>query len=123
MGRWRARGRHAMTEHELFAAALEVADPAERAAFLDRTCAGDVARRGRVEARLRAHARAGSFLAAPAAGFAGLAGAADTRTGPAAPDADGGLDFLAPSDKPGSIGRLGHYEVQSVVGWGGMGVV
>ena len=27
------------------------------------------------------------------------------------------------SDKPGSLGRLGHYEVQEVVGRGGMGVV
>src|SRR5205807_5355921 len=47
----------------------------------------------------------------------------DTRTGPSGPDADDGLDFLDPSDRPGSIGRLGHYEVQEVIGRGGMGVV
>ncbi len=33
------------------------------------------------------------------------------------------LAFLEPSDKPGTIGRLGHYEIQGVVGRGGMGVV
>ena len=33
------------------------------------------------------------------------------------------LDFLETSDRPGSIGRLGVYEVSEVVGQGGMGVV
>lgn len=32
-------------------------------------------------------------------------------------------DFLQPSDQPGSIGRLGAYEVSEIVGQGGMGVV
>ena len=33
------------------------------------------------------------------------------------------LDILEPSDTPGSLGRLGQYEVSEVVGQGGMGVV
>src|SRR5262249_17736669 len=33
------------------------------------------------------------------------------------------LDFLAPSDQPGHLGRLGHYDVLHVIGRGGMGVV
>lgn len=33
------------------------------------------------------------------------------------------LDFLSPSDEPGSIGKLGIYEVTDVVGQGGMGIV
>ncbi len=33
------------------------------------------------------------------------------------------LDFLAPSDWPDSMGRLGTYEVKGVLGRGGMGVV
>ena len=33
------------------------------------------------------------------------------------------LEFLAPSSKPGSIGKLGPYEVTEVIGQGGMGVV
>jgi serine/threonine protein kinase len=34
-----------------------------------------------------------------------------------------GLEFLAPSDWPDSLGRLGTYEVKAVLGRGGMGIV
>src|SRR5262249_17439718 len=33
------------------------------------------------------------------------------------------FDFLAPSDQPDSLGRLGPYEVRALVGRGGMGMV
>ena len=33
------------------------------------------------------------------------------------------LSFLQPSDKPGSLGRLAHYDVQEVLGSGGFGIV
>src|SRR5438132_594072 len=39
------------------------------------------------------------------------------------PASNEGLDFLSPSDQPGHLGRLGHYEVLQVIGRGGMGVV
>jgi serine/threonine-protein kinase len=54
-----------MTEETLFAQALEKADPAQRAAFLDEACAGDPALRARLEALLGSHERAGSFLKPP----------------------------------------------------------
>jgi serine/threonine protein kinase/WD40 repeat protein len=40
-----------------------------------------------------------------------------------AEDADEALSFLRPTDKPGRLGTLGPYEVVSVIGRGGMGVV
>src|ERR1700687_1538136 len=33
------------------------------------------------------------------------------------------LDFLTPSNVPGQIGRLAHYEITEVIGQGGMGIV
>src|SRR5262245_9181801 len=33
------------------------------------------------------------------------------------------LDLLAPSDTPGALGRLSHFDVVGVIGRGGMGVV
>ena len=38
-------------------------------------------------------------------------------------DVESALSFLQPSEKPGSLGRLGHYEVLEVLGNGGFGIV
>jgi WD40 repeat protein/anti-sigma factor RsiW len=39
------------------------------------------------------------------------------------PPADTPLDFLSPSDDPAHLGRLGNYQILSVIGRGGMSVV
>jgi hypothetical protein len=46
---------------------------------------------------------------------------AQTQDAPGA--GDDSLSFLTPSQKPGHLGRLGHYEVQEVIGKGGFGIV
>src|SRR5262245_33977027 len=102
-----------MNERAIFFEALDLEGHAERAAFLAQACAGDAALRRRIEALLRCHANAGDFLASPAPQQ--LAAAPDT--------AGSGPGILAPSHRPGSLGRLGHYEMLEVVGQGGMGVV
>src|SRR5262245_7125071 len=110
-----------MGERAIFFEALDI-DSAERAAFLDQACSGDAALRQRVEALLRCHANAGDFLASPAPQqLAAAAGTpvseAATIGGEAPPRRPKGepLDFLAAPSRPGSLGRLGHYEVLEVV--------
>ncbi len=46
-----------MTEQNIFLAALDVADLAERSAYLNRACAGDAQLRQQVDALLAAHGR------------------------------------------------------------------
>ncbi len=43
--------------------------------------------------------------------------------GPRADDEPLALEFLEPSSKPGSLGRLGHHDVLEVLGRGGFGIV
>jgi hypothetical protein len=118
-----------MSERSIFLEALEKEDPVQRSAFLDTACAGDVALRQRVEALLESHANAGSFLGklAPELVAEELAGRRPESGTQAEPAAKGpqeeDLGFLTPTDKPGVLGRLGHYDVLEVTGRGGMGVV
>src|SRR5262245_10787675 len=100
-----------MTERDLFLAALEVGDPAGRAALLDRTCGSDSTLRQRVEDLLAAADRPGSFMADPAADRLARAGGG----------APGGRDPIAPP----SVGAVvsGRYELLRAIGEGGMGTV
>jgi formylglycine-generating enzyme required for sulfatase activity/serine/threonine protein kinase/tetratricopeptide (TPR) repeat protein len=54
--------------------------------------------------------------------LAGPARTEETQTEPRGDNNDS-LEFLAPSTKPESLGRLDHYEVLEVIGRGGMGMV
>src|SRR5438552_16284090 len=96
------RGAVAMQEESIFIAALEKEDDAERAAFLDRACAGDEALRQRIDRLLRRHEQPDSFLERPA----GEPGA--TVDEPAA-------------DRPGAV--IGPYKLVQPIGEGGMGTV
>jgi WD40 repeat protein len=118
-----------MNERSIFLEALDKGDPGARSAFLDAACAGDPALRQRVEALLESHAEARNFLGklAPARVAEELAllpaGGQTQGETPANDKAGAELGFLTPADKPGVLGRLGHYEVHEVIGRGGMGVV
>jgi serine/threonine protein kinase len=87
----------------ILAAALEIADPVARRAYLDRACGGDAALRQEVESLLDASAAAGKFLLRPA-------GAAQKTV------------VISPlSELTGT--RIGHYKLLEQIGEGGFGVV
>ncbi len=83
---------------EIAAEAMEKRAP-ERAAFLDRACGGNAALRASVDALVRAHDRAGPFLAEPTAG---------------APRAES-------VEAEGAV--IGRYKLLQKIGEGGFGVV
>jgi eukaryotic-like serine/threonine-protein kinase len=130
----------------IFSAALEKKAGAERSAYLDQACGGDSALRLRVEKLLDSHPLAIDFLAQPAIDrrrfnthdapedltsddqasprdFAQGTGMAETQSDERRENVEHALSVLEPSETPGSLGRLVHYEVLDVLGNGGFGVV
>lgn len=120
---------------ELFLAVLDL-PPAERAAYLDASCAGAPELRQRLEAMLASHAHSGELLprsagamlnaedteASATAAFAEHASGSVTQLPGATPGAED-LSFLKRSSNPNALGQLGHYEIRQVLGKGGFGVV
>ena len=87
----------------IFWEALDYSSGAELRAYLERACGADAELRSRVEALLRAHRDAGSFLEAPI-------------SAPTVP-----LGHPAPPEAPGT--PIGPYKLLEQIGEGGMGVV
>lgn len=119
-----------MNEETLFHLALEK-PPHDRAVFLNGACAGDAELRQRMEVLLQAHEHPGSFLKEPVDEQIATSAFQSDGTPDQSPPTHGiegqvhvdELSFLAAPTKPGFLGRLGHYEVQEVIGKGGFGIV
>jgi len=127
-----------MNERQVFEGALEILDLVRRQAFLVQACGADAELRSRVDALLLAHAANSQFMEVPAVQLGQSDSNSQDKTleaqpqHPAGNEDDGSddstltgpnLSFLQPSTKPGSIGTLGHYEIQNVLGQGGFGIV
>lgn len=124
-----------MNERAIFEAALEIEDPLKRHAFIEKACASDTELHRRVEALLKSHEMAGSFLEPPPMPASQAPARPTDRTSDfnsnegtaelSEKDEDRAavLHYLQPSTKPGSLGVLGHYEVLQLLGQGGFGIV
>src|SRR5438093_1378716 len=87
---------------QIFQSALDQA-PGDRSAFLSSACSGDESLRKEVESLLTSHEKDGSFIDSPA--YAAAAG-------------------MLASDPELTVGqKIGHYEILSTLGKGGMGEV
>jgi serine/threonine protein kinase/tetratricopeptide (TPR) repeat protein len=95
---------------DIFNEAAAIKSPVERAAYLDRACAGDPTLRDRVERLLAAYEKSGSFLSAPPTA---IEQAMDTSW----PQAH----LASIPEAPGS--RIGRYKLLQQIGEGGFGVV
>src|SRR5207302_4224200 len=98
-----------MTERDVFIAALEKGDPAQRRAYLEEACARQPDLRQQVEQLLRLHEGAGSFLEKPA-------------------DESATTGALRAAVEPASSGEaagavIGPYKLIEQIGEGGMGTV
>src|SRR6516225_716520 len=89
----------------LLGEALEYSSPEERAAFLDKACAGDPGRRARLEELLRAYEAAGNFLQGNR------------------PISQPGATVDAPSVSESLGTVIGPYKLLEQIGEGGFGVV
>src|SRR5207248_6799423 len=93
----------AMTERTIFLAALDIDDPSERAAYVDRACGADAGLRGQVENLLKAHGQSGEFMDQPAPALVAT------------------IDLPPVTEAPGTV--IGPYKLLERIGEGGFGVV
>ncbi|UCD51368.1 MAG: protein kinase [Phycisphaerales bacterium] len=88
---------------EILQKAVEIINPAERAAYLEQACGGDGALRAEIESLLKAHQEAGTFLDAPAL------------------DREVTLATAGPMEGPGTV--IGRFKLLEQIGEGGMATV
>lgn len=115
-----------MSDLELFAEAMDYSDPAARETFLKSACP-DESTRHRIEALLARRHDSNSMLdRKPADMLAAMSDTTVTQHSHSSSDADTEAELskiLGPSDRPGAMGRVGHYDVLNILGRGGFGIV
>src|SRR5262245_21309183 len=92
-----------MSERSIFLAALDIAEPSQRAAYLERPCGPNAKLRHHIEELIAAEGKLGGFLDRPHANV--------ERTN----------EFATLVERPGTL--IGPYKLLQVIGEGGMGVV
>jgi serine/threonine protein kinase len=105
-------------EQSIFLSALEKKTPAERSVWLQECCGDDTALRQRVEELLRLHQASADFLEQPAPFPRPVA-----ETAGRSEKLDYLREILAPASRPLWLGRIGQYDILSLVGSGAMGLV
>jgi hypothetical protein len=109
-------------EERIFHQAIAIEDPAAQEAFICEQCSGNQRLLNSVRKLISHHSAAGRFLEDPPAELLQTLAlrAGDTVAEDSRPSLHW---FLLPSEYPGGLGRLGHYEIIEVIGTGGMGTV
>ena len=92
-----------MSERSIFLAAIDIADPAHRATYLDQACGDDAKLRRHIEDLIAAEAKLGTFLNRPHS------------------DAERTDDFAPVVERPGT--QIGPYKLMEQIGEGGFGLV
>ena len=109
-----------MSEESMFARAMELPDGSQRTAYLEAACDGNPVLLQNVQTLLANYKKMGDFLQKPVleqiAAMPATLDATEQKRGHT-------LDFLQPSSRAGSLGRIGNYEVLNVIGVGEFGTV
>lgn len=135
-----------MHERDIFLGALEIPPGARRQAYLDQHCAGNQDLRARIDNLIASHQLASQYLNIPVmdqirgAEPTDKLGTVEIAQSPndtavekprdsGMPDGEEeetsqpDLSFLLPTQEPGSLGTLGHYQILQVLGQGAFGIV
>lgn len=104
-------------DKDIFLNAIEITDLDTREAFIDKACRGDASLHSEVMSLLRSAEQSGGFLETPAS-------VEQFNIDPQSTISDSiALRYLGPSGSENSLGRIDHFEIESVLGHGGTGVV